>query len=131
MFARILLLFIVVPLVELALLIKVGQLVGVWPTISLVILTGIAGASLAKHEGLSVLRRIERELEFGRLPTTELLDGFLILAGGLLLLTPGFITDTIGFLCLLPPTRILVRAWIRRRFEEMIRKGQTRVVIWM
>ena len=110
MLARLLLLFVLVPLLELALLIKVGQHVGVWPTVGLVVLTGVLGASLAKQQGLLTLRQIERELEFGRIPAAQLVDGLIILIGGALLLTPGFLTDTLGLCLLLPPTRRAIGA---------------------
>jgi UPF0716 protein FxsA len=108
------LLFLVVPLVELAVIIQVGQWLGVADTIVLLILMSIAGAWLAKREGLAVLRRIRQQLERQRMPGAELLDAGLILLAGALLLTPGFVTDTVGLLLLLSPVRVALRRVLRR-----------------
>lgn len=109
MFWRLLLLFTVLPVAELALLIKVGRAINVGPTIGLVILTGLVGAALARHQGLRTLRRIHQDTARGVMPATELLNGVMILAAGLLLVTPGIITDAIGFLLLIPPARNRLR----------------------
>ncbi|MCB0292521.1 MAG: FxsA family protein, partial [Calditrichaeota bacterium] len=105
MFAKLLFLFIAIPLAELALLVKLGEVLGFWPTIGLVIVTGILGASLAKAQGFMIYARIQQELAAGRMPTGELLDGLLILIGGIVLLTPGLLTDLCGFALLIPPLR--------------------------
>jgi len=120
MLFRLLLLFILVPLVELFLLLKLGALIGAGPTLALVILTGILGGTLARRQGFVVLRRIRQDLQAGILPTEPLLDGLFILAGGLLLLTPGLLTDVAGFLALLPPSRGLLKRWIKRRFQRIL-----------
>jgi UPF0716 protein FxsA len=109
--------FVVLPLVELYVIIQVGQSIGVWNTIGVLILVSVVGAWLARREGGSVLVRIRRQLEAGVMPTNELIDGGLILAGGLLLLTPGFVTDVFGILLLFPPTRALARIPLKRRFR--------------
>jgi len=109
MLFRLLVLFTLVPLLELYLLIKVGDLIGVWPTVSLVILTGALGAFLTRLEGLRVLRQVQAEFKEGRVPTAALLDGLLIVVAGAVLLTPGLITDALGFFLLLPPGRRVVR----------------------
>ena len=85
--------------------------------------TGIVGAYLARMEGFAVLRNIQDSLAQGRLPTEEMLDGFMILCGGLLLLTPGFITDSFGFFLLIPWTRNIIKLWVRRKIEKMISDG--------
>lgn len=104
-------LFIAVPLLEVYLLIKVGGVIGVFPTIALIVLTAIVGAMLLRAQGLATLARFQTNLQQGELPTFTLVEGMLLLVGGALLLTPGFFTDAIGFLCLIPPTRrLLVRA---------------------
>ncbi len=121
MFVRFLLAFTLVPLIELALLIQLGRAVGVVPTLGIVILTGIGGAALAKSQGLAVLSRIRSELENGKLPGDSLLDGALVLAGGLLLITPGPLTDAAGFLMLIPATRRAVRNWLKRWLRNKIR----------
>lgn len=109
MFLRLLLLFTLVPLVELYLLIEIGGAIGVAPTIAIVIVTGVIGAALARWQGLSVLRRLQDDLAAGRSPTDALIDGLLIFVAGAVLLTPGLITDALGFLLLVPAGRAAVR----------------------
>ena len=120
MFVRIISLFVILPLVELYLLLKVGSLIGAGPTVGIVVLTGIAGGLMARRQGFAVWRRIQDHLNRGALPTAPLVDGLFVLAGGLLLLTPGLITDAAGFLVLLPPTREVLKRWIRKRFQRHI-----------
>jgi UPF0716 protein FxsA len=110
----------VVPIAELAVLIQVGTTIGVWWTILLLIAVSALGSWLVKREGLGLWRRANRELEAGRMPTKELLDGVLVLFAGALLLTPGFLSDVVGILLLLPPTRALLRRLLRRRFERRL-----------
>jgi UPF0716 protein FxsA len=128
-FARLFVLFVAVPLVELAVLIQIGAWLGVWPTVGLVLLTGLVGASLARSQGGRVLRAIRAEVAVGRVPAQHLLDGLLILIGGILLLTPGLLTDIAGTLLMLPPTRARLRAALRRRLEDMIRSGRLDVSV--
>ncbi len=122
MFIRLLLLFTFIPVLELIILIKVGAWIGVAPTIALILLTGIAGAYLARTQGLDLAMRIQRELNEGRLPAEELLDGAMVLVGGILLLTPGFFTDLSGFILLVPGTRQFckktVRLWMKRYIDQ-------------
>jgi UPF0716 protein FxsA len=113
------LLFLVVPLVELAIIIQVGGTIGAWNTIGLLLLMSVLGGWLMKREGLGVLRRVQRTLSQGGVPTTDLVDGFLILFGGALMLTPGFLTDVLGMSLLLPPVRAVVRRSLRHRFTTM------------
>ncbi|HSW45123.1 MAG TPA: FxsA family protein [Phycisphaerae bacterium] len=120
MLLRLFLLFTLVPVVELALLIKIGQHIGALQTIALLLLSGAIGAGLAKHEGLRTWRMIQDDLAHGRIPTDRLIDGLLILLAGALLITPGVITDGIGFALLLPPARRLVRAYLKKRFQSRI-----------
>ena len=124
MLGYLILLFTVVPIVELALLIKIGQYIGVGYTLGIVILTGVTGACLAKMQGLLTLRRIEQEINQGRMPADKLFDGVLILCSGILLLTPGFITDLIGFTGLIPLTRNLFKRWLKRKIKDMISDGK-------
>ena len=105
----ILLLLIIIPAGEIGLLLFSGRHLGIIPTIFLIILTGIIGTYLAKREGLEAIKRVQEELRYGSMPGDAILDGLCILIGGLLLLTPGFITDLTGFLFLVPPTRIFVK----------------------
>jgi UPF0716 protein FxsA len=98
-------LFFLIPLVEMILLIEVGSRIGVLPTIGLVMLTAICGVWLLRLEGISTLARVQDKLGRGEIPETELLEGIMLIIGGALLLTPGFATDAIGFICLLPGLR--------------------------
>ncbi len=123
-------LFVLVPLVELALLIWMGRIVGLWPTIALVAATGIVGAVLARREGTRALVGLQTELAQGRLPARHLLSGAAVLVGGALLLTPGILTDLVGFVLLLPPTRELIFRWAQRRFEALIASGALSMTIW-
>ncbi|WP_246218344.1 FxsA family protein [Litoribacterium kuwaitense] len=100
-----LLLFIIVPLLETILFILLGRVIGFWPTVIGILLTGVIGAWLLKKEGSKVLEAIRMKTNQGIPPTEELLDGACIVVGGIFLLTPGFITDTVGFVLLLPPLR--------------------------
>jgi UPF0716 protein FxsA len=118
--------FIVVPLVELYLLLWVSRWVGFWPTIALTLITGAVGASLARREGLRVLREWQRTLSSLESPTTGLLQGGLILVGGAFLLTPGVLTDLAGVLLLLPATRQPIATALRRRIDRYI---ATRTVV--
>jgi UPF0716 protein FxsA len=119
------LIFVGIPLAELALLIYIGNLIGVWGTILIVVTTGIVGALLAKQQGLAALSRIRSNVERGILPSDDLLQGVLILIGGLLLLTPGIITDLAGFAMLIPPTRRIVTRWLQRLLQGKISRGET------
>jgi len=118
MLFRLILLFTVIPLIELSLLIELGSRIGLGSTIAIVIITGILGAYLAKYEGFRIFFRIRQELSAGHLPAEELLDGVIILSGGLLLLTPGLITDAIGFLALIPLTRSHIKRFLKRKFKQ-------------
>jgi UPF0716 protein FxsA len=105
LFRWLLLVFLLVPLGEIYVLIKVGSIVGALPTVALVVFTAVLGAALMRAQGFSTLARVQASLDRGELPATELVEGALILLAGALLLTPGFITDTVGFVCLVPPWR--------------------------
>lgn len=110
------LVFIVLPLVEIVLLVKLGTVIG-WPvTVLLCILTGILGATLTRVSGVRILQQIQAELVQGRAPTREIVEGLLILVAGVVLLTPGIITDVAGFLVLTPPIRRVLAASLARRF---------------
>lgn len=127
MFGRLFLIFTVIPLVELYLLIRVGGLIGAFNTILLIIGTGLLGAYLARLEGLRTVRQIQLNLNQGIMPAEELLDGVIILAAGLMLVTPGILTDVCGFLLLIPHTRFLFKRWLRRRFDRMVASGNVRI----
>lgn len=115
--------FFVVPLAELALIIRVGAEIGVLNTVGLLVLSSVVGGWLMKREGLGVLRRIQGSVAAGRVPGAELVDAFLILFGGALMLAPGFLTDLTGMALLLPPVRAVVRGVLRRRFATRVVGG--------
>jgi UPF0716 protein FxsA len=121
MLAHLFLLFTLVPLVDLYLLFKVGARIGAGLTFGIVVGTGALGAWLAREQGFAVLRRIQEDMTRGVPPTDALLDGALVLAGGVLLITPGFITDAAGFALLVPPVRRAVRAWLAAWAARRIR----------
>ena len=120
------LLFLVVPIVELAVIIQVGQSLGVLNTIGLLLLVGFAGAWLVKREGLGVWRRFNAQVRNGVVPTREIADGVLIMFAGALLLTPGFLTDVLGILLLLPPVRAGMRQGATRALRRRAGKYQHR-----
>ncbi|HEX9887114.1 MAG TPA: FxsA family protein [Longimicrobiales bacterium] len=130
MLGRLALLFVVIPLIELAILIQLGQVVGFLPTFSLVILTGVVGAILARAEGFRTFLAFQREVARGRLPGQPLQDALAVLVGGAFLLTPGILTDVAGFALLLPPSR----RWIQRRVRgwvlRQVNAGQLNVHLW-
>ena len=107
-------LFLLLPIAELYVIIQVGQAIGLVPTLAILILDGFVGAALARSQGRAAWERFNRALAEGRVPARETADGAMIILGGALLLTPGFITDVVGFCLLLPPTRALMRAGISR-----------------
>src|SRR3954468_606075 len=111
-------LFIVVPIAELYVIIQVGQAIGALPTIAILIADSIIGSLLLKHQGRAAWRRFNEALQAGRVPAREVLDGALVIFGGAFLITPGFISDIIGLLLLIPPTRALVRALTVRVFSR-------------
>lgn len=124
MLGYLILLFTVVPITELALLIKIGQLWGLRNTLALVILTGIFGAILLKIQGINILKRINDQLSQGIIPSDALFDGFFIFCGGLLLITPGIITDILGILLLFSFTRNLFKYWLKRKLRKAFEQGR-------
>ena len=127
MLSRLLLLFIFVPAVELLLLIQMGSWIGTLPTVRLIVLTGIVGAYLAKQQGLQVLTRVQHEIQSGQMPAEALLDGVMILVAAAVLMTPGVLTDVLGFLLLIPQSRKLLRQTAWRQIQRLIARGQIRV----
>ena len=121
--------FIVVPLVELYVIIRVGEWIGAGPTIALLLLDSVLGAALLRHQGRAAWRRFNQALAERRVPHREVFDGVMIIFGGALLLTPGFITDVFGVLCLIPPTRDLIRRLLTLVTLRRFSAGQ-RVVFW-
>ena len=120
MFTLLLFLFITVPLVEVWVLLTVGGLLGAWPTVAIIFTTGVVGAAMARYEGTRALQRVQKALSEGRLPGAEIVSGLLVLVGGVLLLTPGLLTDAVGFSCLIPLTREPMAALLRNRLAKHI-----------
>jgi UPF0716 protein FxsA len=114
------LLFVVVPIIELFVIIQVGEAIGVLPTIALLVADSILGSMLMRSQGRVAWARFNAALAEGRIPHREVLDGALVIFGGALLLTPGFVTDVLGIILLLPPTRALVRGLVARRLLPRI-----------
>ena len=124
MLGLLILAFVAVPILELVLLLRLGDALGFLPTLLLILLTGVAGAALARSQGLSVLNSMRRELGAGQLPVARVVDGALILAAGLLLLTPGVLTDVVGLLLLVPPLRALARRGLAARMRKLVESGR-------
>jgi len=127
MFIKLLILFTIVPIIELYVLIEASHQIGIGATIAMIFLTGIAGAYLARSQGFNIINRIQSEMNQGRLPAEELMDGAIILAGGLLLLTPGFCTDFTGFILLTPVTRQFIKIWLKRWLDLKIPRGEIQI----
>ncbi|MDO8736113.1 MAG: FxsA family protein [Thermoleophilia bacterium] len=122
MFMILLALFIVLPLLELWMIIEVGSRIGAVYTVVALILISVAGAALARQQGYRVIGRVQTEIQSGQMPGDSLVDGAIILTGALLLLTPGFLTDIVGLLLLLPFIRIPVRSFAKRRLKKAIER---------
>ena len=120
-------LFIGLPIIELALLFELHGMVGFIPTVLLVLITGIAGAALVRRQGLSTLLTIQKELNIGNLPAPQMMDGVMILIAGALLVTPGLITDGVGFSLLIPFVRERIRFWLRKKLEQKMQSGYIQV----
>ena len=116
MFAKLLLLFIIVPIIELMLLLKVGELIHFWPTIGIIVVTGVLGAELVKRQGREALSGVTQKMQQGELPKDDLVKGILVFVAGVLLVTPGILTDITGFLLLSPPVQRIVQRELKKRF---------------
>jgi len=127
MFLKLFLAFTLIPGVELYLLIKVGSVIGALNTILLVILTGASGAYLARLQGLQTMFRVRARLHQGEMPAEDLLDALIILAAGIVLLTPGFLTDIAGLLLLLPVTRRKFKKWLRRNLDQWLQNSRVSI----
>jgi len=121
-FTKLLILFVIVPVTELYILIEVGKRIGSLTTIGIIIFTGILGAYLVKNQGFMILKKIQNDLNDGIMPGDNLIQGAIILAGGILLLTPGFVTDILGFIFLIPVSRNIVKKyllkWLKGKIKE-------------
>ena len=121
-------LIIVIPALEIGFLLLSGKTIGVLPTILLIVLTGVVGAWLAKKQGIEALRKAQQQMQYGQIPNEAILDGLCILIGGLLLLTPGFITDVTGFLLLFPISRNKIKPILLSIIRKMIDKNQFTII---
>lgn len=118
-------LFLVIPIIEIYLLIKVGEEIGALLTLFFVVLTAVIGAGLLRQQGLSTLARFQQNLSSGKIPAQEMVEGILLAVGGALLMTPGFVTDTMGFLCLLPFSRKFIAGNIIKRSSAKFTAGMS------
>lgn len=121
MFFRLILLFTVIPVVELIILIQLGKYIGIWPTVFIIVGTGLLGINLVRIQGLRILFKIKENLSEGHIPAEELLDGLCVLVGGAMLLTPGLITDTFGFILVIPRTRKTAKKFIIYVLNKIIK----------
>jgi UPF0716 protein FxsA len=110
--------FTIIPFIEIYLLIKIGSYLGAFNTVAIVILTAFLGALLARYQGFQTMLRVRESLERGEMPAEELLDALLILLAGIVLLTPGFLTDLAGLMILIPKTRLVFKRWLRKKFDD-------------
>ena len=122
-FTKLLILFVIVPVTEIYILIEVGKRIGSLATISIIIFTGILGAYLVKNQGFMILKKIQNDLNDGIMPGDSLIQGAIILAGGILLLTPGFVTDIAGFIFLIPVSRNVVKKYLLKWLKGKIKEG--------
>jgi len=123
LFTKLLILFVIVPVTELYILIEVGKRIGSLTTIGVIILTGIIGAYLVEGQGFMILKKIQNDLNDGIMPGDSLIQGAIILAGGILLLTPGFVTDIVGFIFLIPVSRNVVKKYLLKWLKGKIKEG--------
>ena len=127
MLLKLFLAFTLIPVVEIYLLIEVGGTIGAVNTVALVIATGFAGAYLARLQGMQTMLRVRSSLQQGVMPAEELLDALLIFAAGIVLLTPGFITDAFGLLLLIPETRMVVKRFLRKKLDAWMEEQNVRI----
>jgi len=125
MLFKLFLLFTVIPFIELALLIKIGTIIGLFETILIIVITGMAGALMVRSAGIECLFRIQKNMDSGIIPTDDLFSGLLILVAGAFLLTPGLITDAAGFVLLIPVSRELVKKFLKKYVK--LKVEQTRL----
>jgi UPF0716 protein FxsA len=121
------LIFIFVPLIELYFLLEIGQLIGIFSTIMVIVFTGALGVSIARKQGYQVVNNIRASLNAGRIPTDDLVSALLILIGGVTLLTPGFLTDITGFLLILPGSRDVIAKIVKKRFIKYVKENKVEV----
>jgi len=127
MFFKLLIIFILVPLIELYFLLEISQFIGVFTTVMVIVFTGAAGVSIAKRQGYQVVNNIRSTLNSGKMPTDDLISALLILIGGVTLLTPGFLTDITGFLLILPGSRDLIGSVVKKYFLKYVKENKVEV----
>jgi len=125
MSSKLFVLLVIIPFVEVVIIVKMATMIGFWETILIQVGTAFIGATLAKFEGLRVWTKIQNQLNQGLMPTNDMIDGLMIFAGGIVLFTPGLLTDLLGILLLIPFTRKIFKKWIERKFEKMRTTGKT------
>jgi UPF0716 protein FxsA len=127
MFFKLFLLFTIIPVIELALLIKVGSFLGVFNTVLVVILTAVVGAYMVRSEGIGVMYRIQKSMQEGVFPEEELINGAMILVAGALLLTPGFFTDVLGFIMVFPVSRNIIKKYAKKHIKKKIHPNEIEI----
>jgi len=120
--------FIVAPACEIGVLLLSGKTIGVLPTVLLIILTGFVGAYLAKRQGIQAVRNLQKEIQYGRIPSNAILDAMAILVGGIMLLTPGFISDIVGLFLLFPITRNWIKPFLIQFIKKWIDKHTIHII---
>lgn len=130
MLFKLFLAFAIIPFIEIYLLIKIGSHLGAFNTVLIVLLTAFLGALLARYEGVQCMLRVRESLERGEMPAEELLDALLILVAGIVLLTPGFLTDLAGVLILIPRTRVMFKRWLRKRLDRWVEQRRIDVTFY-
>ncbi len=127
MIVKLFLLFTLVPLAELYILLEIGSYLGALNTILLIVITGVLGALLARLEGIRTVRQIAQNLSKGIVPAEEMVDGVLIFIAGVVLVTPGVLTDVAGLLLLIPYTRTIFKRWLRKKFDRVVASGNFQI----
>ena len=130
MLLKLFLAFTIIPFIEIYLLIKLGSYLGAFNTVIIVILTAFFGALLARYQGFQTMLRVRESLERGEMPAEELIDALLILLAGIVLLTPGFLTDLAGLVILIPSTRLMFKRWLRKKFDAWSRQKRIDVTFY-
>ena len=124
MFFKLFLAFTLIPVAEIYLIIKLGGFLGAFNTVAIIIITGFAGAALARMQGMQTMLRVRESMQQGLVPAEEMVDALLIFVAGIVLLTPGFLTDLAGQLLLIPPARFHIKRFLRRKFDQWIKNGR-------
>ncbi|MCK5195093.1 MAG: FxsA family protein [Desulfobulbaceae bacterium] len=128
MFFKLFLAFTLIPVAEIYLIIKLGGHLGAFNTVAIILITGFAGATLARAQGLQTMLRVRQSLQQGLVPAEEMVDALLIFVAGIVLLTPGFITDAAGLLLLFPPARLHFKRFLRRKFDQWSKDGTIKYI---